>query len=239
MRYPDDQGGLSSEAGRRPADRLADFDDRKRRRIREFREGLERVCRETVYPHVFGNSDREVGGVLIGTTEVLKKYPTVTHAIEAISADEQRATLTFTHESWAAVHRRLDELSAENDELEIVGWYHSHPDFGIFLSGHDMFIQREFFSGTHQVALVVDPIQSTEGVFVWDEGLVKPLYEEDISPLTSRPATAKKMSEVAPAPLSREFLYNRHSRQGVAMVVAFLCSLIIGMVFVNVAYLLA
>jgi hypothetical protein len=55
-------------------------------------------------------------------------------------------------------------------DARIVGWYHSHPDFGIFLSERDAFIQEHFFSGPGQVAYVIDPVRDLEGVFAWRNG---------------------------------------------------------------------
>ncbi|MCA9079908.1 MAG: hypothetical protein KDA58_05085, partial [Planctomycetaceae bacterium] len=46
----------------------------------------------------------------------------------------------------------------------------SHPDFGIFLSDRDVFIQQHFFSGAGQIAYVVDPVRHLEGVFEWRSG---------------------------------------------------------------------
>jgi proteasome lid subunit RPN8/RPN11 len=126
--------------------------------------GLRHVCEATIYQHVFSNADREVGGVLVGRIARDGAIPTVTGAIPAIAADEQRAALTFTQDSWEHVHRVLD---SEYPDERIVGWYHSHPAFGIFLSGHDLFIHRNFFSGRSQIALVIDPIAKEEGVFAW------------------------------------------------------------------------
>jgi hypothetical protein len=58
--------------------------------------------------------------------------------------------------------------------MSIVGWYHTHPTFGIFLSDRDRFIQEHFFSGPGQIAYVVDPVNKTEGVFFWREGKPQP-----------------------------------------------------------------
>ncbi|MEI7560672.1 MAG: hypothetical protein WCJ63_08770 [Actinomycetes bacterium] len=137
--------------------------------------GLKKASKEVVYPHIFPNADREVGGVLVGRSPKDGGLPLITGAIEAISADEQRATLTFTQDSWEHVHSVIDK---EYPNDEIVGWYHSHPNFGIFLSDHDLFIHRNFFGGSSQIALVVDPCNCTEGVFAWnDEGDIEKLYE--------------------------------------------------------------
>jgi proteasome lid subunit RPN8/RPN11 len=152
-----------------------------RRRVRRGENGpeiagLRDVSNVTIYPHVFGNADREVGGVLIGRLSGDGGLPLVTGAIPAISANEQKATLTFTQESWAHVHQVLEsEFPADE---QIVGWYHSHPSFGIFLSGHDLFIHENFFDAPSQIAVVVDPIGCREGAFGWQEGKLAPLYEQ-------------------------------------------------------------
>jgi len=137
--------------------------------------GLRHVSEATIYYHVFTNADREVGGVLVGRVPRLGGAPLITGAIPALKADEQRATLTFTQDAWAHVHRVLDR---DFDGDQIVGWYHSHPGFGIFLSDHDLFIHRNFFSGPSQIALVVDPQARSEGVFYWRDGRVTLLYEQ-------------------------------------------------------------
>src|SRR5262249_22696216 len=69
--------------------------------------------------------------------------------------------------TWSRINQEMDTRFAH---LKIVGWYHSHPDFGIFLSDRDLFIQQHFFSGPGQLALVVDPVREAEGVFIWQEG---------------------------------------------------------------------
>jgi len=137
--------------------------------------GLQAVSDAVIYQHVFDNADREVGGVLVGRTAADGGLPLITGAIPAISADEQRATLTFTQEAWAHVHRVLEsEFPADE---QIVGWYHSHPGFGIFLSGHDLFIHENFFNAPSQIAVVVDPHARMEGVFAWQDGELTGLFE--------------------------------------------------------------
>jgi hypothetical protein len=59
---------------------------------------------------------------------------------------------------------------AQYPDDRIVGWYHSHPGFGVFLSEHDIFIHRNFFSDPNQVAWVFDPHSDEEGCFVWQDG---------------------------------------------------------------------
>ena len=51
----------------------------------------------------------------------------------------------------------------------VVGWYHSHPGFGCWLSGVDINTQQSFEQlNPRAVAVVVDPIQSVKGKVVID-----------------------------------------------------------------------
>jgi hypothetical protein len=72
--------------------------------------------------------------------------------------------VTFTQDTWEHIYKVKDE---EYSESRIVGWYHSHPGFGIFLSEHDAFIHRNFFSAREQIAWVYDPHNDEEGFFGW------------------------------------------------------------------------
>ena len=50
-----------------------------------------------------------------------------------------------------------------------IGWYHSHPGFGCWLSGVDINTQQSFEAlSDRAVAVVVDPIQSVKGKVVID-----------------------------------------------------------------------
>jgi proteasome lid subunit RPN8/RPN11 len=135
--------------------------------------GLTRRTKEAIYEHVFSNDTHEVGGVLVGRLGD-GALPTVSGSIAALEARGERASVTFTHDAWASVHEALER---DFPGQQIIGWYHSHPGFGIFLSRHDLFIHENFFSDPRQIAYVVDPHAGTEGVFVWRDGEVTLLEE--------------------------------------------------------------
>jgi len=56
-----------------------------------------------------------------------------------------------------------------NDNLLRLGWWHSHPDFGCFLSSTDLATQRSIFSEPYHIALVVDPIQNYYSFFTLEK----------------------------------------------------------------------
>lgn len=65
--------------------------------------------------------------------------------------------------------KMLDMLKQVGRPEMVVGWYHSHPGFGCWLSGVDVNTQQSFEAlNQRAVAVVVDPIQSVKGKVVID-----------------------------------------------------------------------
>ena len=114
----------------------------------------------------------ESGGVLLGNVieEFGKTHIIIRAFIEAKYCEGTPTTLKFTHESWDYIHK---EEAKRYPEYKILGWIHTHPDFGIFLSEYDKFIHENFFNGENQVAYVVDPIQNIEGFYFWINGKIE------------------------------------------------------------------
>jgi proteasome lid subunit RPN8/RPN11 len=114
---------------------------------------------------------RERGGFLLGGVYGQSpQYVLIRHFHPALEAQGNSASLTFTHETWAALTRET-EKNFPGESL--VGWQHTHPGFGIFLSGYDMFIHKNFFAQPWQVAMVVDPRRREFGFFHWRSGEVR------------------------------------------------------------------
>lgn len=65
--------------------------------------------------------------------------------------------------------KMLDMLKQTGRPEMVVGWYHSHPGFGCWLSSTDINTQSSFEAlNARAVALVIDPIQSVKGKVVID-----------------------------------------------------------------------
>lgn len=121
--------------------------------------------------HALSSLSREVAGVLIGPRP--EKQPDGryrVHILDTIIAKYtvmNGASVTYTPESWRYMNDKLHERYPD-DTAVIVGWYHTHPGFGIFLSGMDLFIHQNFFTQIWHIALVLDPRARTSGFFSWD-----------------------------------------------------------------------
>lgn len=135
----------------------------------DFRLSISPGVHRGIQEHAALDTSIEICGVLVGEWREDSNGPfaNVTQYIRCSQAASKFAEVTFTHESWSQINSEMDSQYAD---LRIIGWYHSHPDFGIFLSDRDVFIQENFFSGPGQVAYVVDPVRKLEGVFEWRKG---------------------------------------------------------------------
>jgi proteasome lid subunit RPN8/RPN11 len=115
--------------------------------------------------HARSNGKTEVCGVLVGAED---GGMTSVHAcIAGVNAAQGGAHVTFTQDTWEHIYKIKDR---DYPDTRIVGWYHSHPGFGVFLSEHDTFIHKNFFSSPQQVAWVYDPHSDEEGCFGWKNG---------------------------------------------------------------------
>jgi proteasome lid subunit RPN8/RPN11 len=117
---------------------------------------------------VHGDSaEVEVGGVLVGqwcTDEKTgEQFVMVNHAIPARHTRQGSVYLTFTQDSLVDLHEQIEKRF---EGERIVGWYHTHPRMGIFLSNYDTWLHKNFFPEPWQVALVVEPYSSLGGFFI-------------------------------------------------------------------------
>jgi proteasome lid subunit RPN8/RPN11 len=122
--------------------------------------------------HARSSSKTEVCGVLVGREN--SDSMEVEACISGLNAEQAGAHVTFTQDTWEHIYKIKDQ---QYPDQRIVGWYHSHPGFGIFLSDHDTFIHKNFFSSPGQVAWVCDPHSDEEGCFGWVNGRIERLTQ--------------------------------------------------------------
>jgi proteasome lid subunit RPN8/RPN11 len=129
---------------------------------------------DQVREHGESEPEVEVCGVLIGS---VYENPTaalvyVDDCIRGNHASGKSTQVTFTTDTWDYIHKVMEQ---KHPGKQIVGWYHTHPGFGIFLSEMDLFIHRNFFSAHHHVAYVYDPQSRERGLFSWRNAQVVPV----------------------------------------------------------------
>jgi proteasome lid subunit RPN8/RPN11 len=126
--------------------------------------------------HASSDLDNEVGGILVGKwcadAETARQFIVITATLPARFTQQGRVFLTFTQDSLVDFHAKIDEMYPED---AIVGWYHTHPRMGVFLSHYDTWLHSHFFPEAWQVALVMEPHKEVGGFFIRrEDGLLEP-----------------------------------------------------------------
>ncbi len=144
--------------------------------------------------HAFLGHDvrREHGGVLIGRPYYdpgeARAFVFIQMAIPALDTEGSSVHLQFTGETWAFISRRIEE---EFPDQMVVGWYHSHPGLGVFMSSTDRATQKAFYNHSWSIAVVVDPSARRTGWFAGKDCL--PLDSASVIAFESPPSV-----EIAP-----------------------------------------
>lgn len=131
---------------------------------------------DNLISHLEADVSVEHGGILFGQAYTDFEhgiYVEITAAVAAPRTIGTGAHLEFTSESWQGIMNHAKEA---HPEANIVGWYHSHPNLGVFMSGTDMNTQRAFFYHPWCVSIVCDPVRKHIGYFLGIEAeKVKPV----------------------------------------------------------------
>ena len=116
--------------------------------------------------HGESDLDSEVGGALLGNAYRYRgeTYVEVQAALPARTDDHGPNHFTFNADAWSRLHR---DRAAHYPGLDIVGWFHTHPNLGVFYSADDVVVHSAAFVMPWHVGLVVDPLRKEAGLFGW------------------------------------------------------------------------
>lgn len=121
----------------------------------------------------FAGRDRqkECIGLLLGTvtTEDRARVLHIKAALPAYDAHGSRTDIKLGLHAWDMM---LSDRDKRYGKLGVLGWFHSHAGWGVFMSDADVFIQRHFFRHPNMVAYVLDPTKGKDGFFYWHEGKI-------------------------------------------------------------------
>ena len=188
---------------------------------------------QSIRQHARGTPQMEICGVLIGRQSGAGTF--VIGAVPGHGAAHGSAHVTFTQEAWVRIHKEKDDRYPGQ---AIVGWYHSHPGLGVFLSDQDVFIHKNFFGNPGSLAWVYDPHSDEEGCFAWNGGDVHRLIrfevvtdaEKRIRP-RSEPADRTHSHRSASPTRPKPWRSPKTLRSLLIMAIAALLALLVGLVW--------
>jgi 26S proteasome regulatory subunit N11 len=107
----------------------------------------------------------EVMGLMVG--EIHDDY--TISVIDVFSMPQKGTTISVESVDPVFQQQFMDMMKQVGRTENVVGWYHSHPGFGPWLSGTDIETQKSQEQlNPRAVAIVVDPVQSVKGKVVID-----------------------------------------------------------------------
>jgi len=108
-------------------------------------------------------TDKEIIGILIG-----RVYDNLLVVTDVVSGDQISGStrVKLDNETLAKI---VDKIMKGEIDGNILGWYHSHPGFGVFMSATDIATQQMLQQFSSKVAaLVIDPKEDAYEVFTLD-----------------------------------------------------------------------
>jgi proteasome lid subunit RPN8/RPN11 len=123
------------------------------------------------HAHVSTDLVNELGGFLLGNRYLCPntkvRFVQIDNYMPAKHASSGPISIEFMNETFQDF---IDQKESKFRWKEALGWYHSHPDKGAFLSTKDDEVHRVRFPSQWTVALVIDPNKKEGGFFCWRDG---------------------------------------------------------------------
>lgn len=135
---------------------------------------LRRGAWDVIEAFAAGPGADERGGILVGRPyeDDAGPFVIIEGAVPAYAAHPTSGGLTFTQQAWDDMEATVRERFPSDN---VVGWFHTHADSGVSLSGYDRFTAHRFFPEWWQLTYVIDPIRQRQGVYFWHDGDLRPL----------------------------------------------------------------
>lgn len=101
----------------------------------------------------------EIGGFIIGKFLKENEYYNITldRFIDIESEDNGVYQISFGAKAWSKLESEMENYDTEIYEL--IGWFHTHPGHGLFLSLPDQNIHNNFFRYPFQIAMEIDNVK--------------------------------------------------------------------------------
>ena len=134
----------------------------------ELRIYMEDYVHTYLYQYSRSSVNGEKLAVLMGQSIVINGQNTIfiSGVIQARFTEKIKGVETITNQSWKYISEDMEKYFPN---LSVVGWMHSRPSFGAFVTSMDEEYHKKLFSDPNQVLFVVDPIDRLDRLYVLNE----------------------------------------------------------------------
>ncbi len=131
---------------------------------------LSKLAEEKIRNHAISRLEprTEIMGLLLGT--VYQHHEREFVLVRDVVTTDLDASLVSVRFDRHGFEKLFDSLDDSGFDYIIVGWYHSHPGHGCFLSQTDVDTQTSMFNRPFHSALVIDPVNMEIETFKVTDG---------------------------------------------------------------------
>ena len=131
---------------------------------------LSKLAEEKIRNHAMSRLDprMEIMGLLLGT--VYRHGEREYVLVRDVATTDLDASLISVRFDRLGFEKLFESLDDSGFDYVIVGWYHSHPGHGCFLSQTDVDTQVSMFNRPFHSALVIDPVAMEIETFKVENG---------------------------------------------------------------------
>ncbi len=151
-----------------------------------FQVFMHRQVYDKIWQHILKDTTLELGGALLGYYAVWhqQKYLMITDVLnQPIEYFASPIMIKFTNQFYTDVADSLEQINVEYASVIRLGLYHSHPNYGVYMSKTDAVDFKRTAALNHQIAMIFDPIRKEDGLYFWLNEHAS--GENDISPTAS------------------------------------------------------
>lgn len=135
----------------------------------------------------FSHSGNEVGGILLGRTELDEgRSLTFVDDFEPIPCDHRRGPSYVLSAKEAANFEAVLAQTSARQGPSVLGYYRSHNREGLFLSAEDLHLIQHHFRGADNLFLLIKTLPKgacTAGFFFWKDGRIQSEFTDSEAPL--------------------------------------------------------
>lgn len=115
--------------------------------------------------------------VLVGENYIIdgKEVLFVSGMIQGKHSEVHNSMRILTDKSWDYIDESMNKYFPE---LKIVGWVYIQPGFGDYINDSQLNYHSTFFTDSHQVLFVYDPIEKVSNFFSWSKALEEEFHLE-------------------------------------------------------------
>lgn len=120
----------------------------------------------------------EIGGFILGKVDKNEhqgkiRYQVILERFVDIEPEtNNQYQIEFGPAAWSELVRSMDDVYKDQEYL-LLGWFHTHPGHGLFLSQPDLNIHLTYFKEKYHIALELDSVMNERnpnfefGIFTW------------------------------------------------------------------------